>query len=83
MKMTAWRFITSGPGYRYLDSWSWHVETTKYSKYSIGDQYYWTIAIILAICDTFTVVVASQALLLGYQPHVCMHACLCAFKEIL
>ena len=30
-------------------------------KYSIGDQYYWTIAIILAFCDTFTVVIASQA----------------------
>ena len=28
---------------------------------SIGDQHYWTIAIILAICDTFTVVVVSQA----------------------
>ena len=27
---------------------------------SIGDQHYWTIAIILAICDTFTVVVVSQ-----------------------
>ena len=30
-------------------------------KYSIGDQHYWTIAIILAICDTITIVVASQA----------------------
>ena len=26
MKMTAWRLILSGPGYRYLDSWSWHVD---------------------------------------------------------
>ena len=42
--------------------------------YSIGDQHYWSIAIILAICDTFTVMVASQAKLLGY-PHMRMHAC--------
>ena len=27
----------------------------------IGYQHYWTIVIVLAICDTFTVVVASQA----------------------
>ena len=33
---------------------------------NIGDQHlYWTIATILAICDTFTVVVASQALAIG------------------
>ena len=59
MKMTAWRLIFSGPGYRYLDSWSWHVDY--YINDSIGDQHYWTIAVILAICDAFTVVVASQA----------------------
>ena len=26
MKMTTWRLIPWGPGYRYLDSWSWHVD---------------------------------------------------------
>ena len=40
----------------YLDLWSWHV-----GYYSIGDQHHWTRAIILAICDTFTLMVASQA----------------------
>ena len=79
MKMTAWRLIPSGPGYRYLqlDSWSWHV----YSRllkliYSVGDQHYWTIAIILAICDTFTVVVYSfsgLAILVATNP---MCACM-------
>ena len=39
--------------YRYLDSWSRHADC-------IGDKH-WTIAIILAIYDAFTVVVASQA----------------------
>ena len=52
--MTAWRLIPLGPGYRYLDM-AWHVDY----KYSIGDQPYWTIAAILAICDTFTIMVAS------------------------
>ena len=32
-------------------------------------------AIILAICDTFTVVVASQALAIGV-PTLCVHACI-------
>ena len=51
------------------------------TKYSIGDHHYWIITIILAICDTFTVVVASQAQLLGYQPHVRMHACVLSKKS--
>ena len=51
MKMTVWRLIPSGPGYRYLDSWSWHVDYGNITGLAI--------AIILAICDTFTVVAAS------------------------
>ena len=38
---------------------------------NIGDQHYWTIATILAIYDTFTVVAASQAGI----PNPCAHAC--------
>ena len=35
---------------------------------SIGDQQYWTIIINLTVYNTVTVMVASQAPLLGYQP---------------
>ena len=45
----------------YLDSWSWNYIVLYTTKYSMGDQHYWTVAIILAICDIFTVMVASQA----------------------
>ena len=70
MKMTAWRLIPSGPGYRYLDSWSqsWHVEQV---INIIGLQLLYQ-----QICDTFTVVVASQAQLLGTNPMcACMPVC--------
>ena len=71
--MTAWRFIPSGPGYRYLDSWSWHVD---YQHYWTSYSYYTSNLWYFHCHGSFS------GLAIGV-PTPCAHACLCAFKEIL